>query len=99
MAWSRKFLEPIVLDDGRIFATLRDAAVFMLRLPNLLQASPRWIFAAEAMMKAAKPASNKTELLTAERRLRSALRAEGVLGARRNGGADRRKPKPRVRRS
>ena len=50
-------------------------------------------------MKAAKPASNKTELLTAERRLRSALRAEGVLGIGRDGGADRRKPKARVRRS
>ena len=98
MPWSRKLLEPITIDDGRTFTTLREAAEFMLRLPDLLQASPRWIFAAEAMMKAAKPASSKTELSTAERRLRSALRADGVLGLKRETQSDRRKPKGRQRR-
>jgi hypothetical protein len=57
MPWSRKLSEPFTLDDGRTFSTLRDAADFLLKLPELHQANPYWQYAAAAMMRAAKPSS------------------------------------------
>ena len=79
MSWSRKLSEPIALDDGRAFATLRDAADFMLRLPEPHLSNMHWQIAAEAMMKADNPRSSVEELQAAERILKAALRAEGVF--------------------
>ena len=87
MAWSRKLSPPITLDDGRTFATLREAADFILELPDLHRRNPHWQLAIEAMMRAAKPASNMTERNEAQRRLKAALRREGVLSVKRRAKA------------
>ncbi len=76
MSWSRNLSAPITLDNGRIFTTLRDAANFVLALPDLHRNNPHWQFAMEAMMKAAE---NDADLEAAERQLDLALRAEGVF--------------------
>jgi hypothetical protein len=79
LPWTRKFSEHIALDDGRILATLRDAAEFALGLPKPRLQEPYWQCAAEALMKAAEPDSNVNELRDVERLLKAALKAEGVL--------------------
>jgi hypothetical protein len=79
MAWSRKLSAPIVLDDGRAFSTLREAADYVLGLGPVAQNSLHWRLAAEMMMEAAKPAATKAKLQEAERLLKNALRAQGAL--------------------
>jgi len=82
MPWSRKLREPFMLDDGRTFLTLRDAAEFMLRLPEAHRDKSHWQDAADAMLRAAQPAADMSDLYEAEARLHVALQADGVLGRR-----------------
>jgi hypothetical protein len=79
MPWSRKFPVPVTLDSGRSLTTLREAANFVLGLPERHQRNDHWQSAAEALMKAATDGSNNFQLEAAEERLIAALRAEGVL--------------------
>lgn len=66
MPWSRKLPAPIVLDDGRVFATLRDAADYALALPDYRKARLNWQYAVELMKAAAKPGASKALLDRAE---------------------------------
>jgi hypothetical protein len=83
MPWSRKLTARITLNEGQTFETLRDAVEYMFDLPEPRLDMPHWQFAIEALVKAARPASNRSELRAAEARLKMALMAEGVLGLRR----------------
>lgn len=50
MTWSAAFDAPIVLDDGRQLATLREAGEFIGALPARMQARAEWQAAAEALL-------------------------------------------------
>jgi hypothetical protein len=78
MPWSRKLSQPITLGDGRIFMTPRDAAEFMLNLPELQRNNPHWRFATEAMLRAAQPNAPMHALLEAEASVKAALGADGA---------------------
>jgi hypothetical protein len=80
MPWSRKLSQPIALGEGRTFVTLRDAAEFMLELPDLQRNNPYWQFAVEAMLRAAQPDATTRELHDAEASVRAALSADGAPG-------------------
>jgi hypothetical protein len=47
--WSRKFNEPIMLPDGRVLVTLRDAADYITMLPAKEAALPEWQAAIEGL--------------------------------------------------
>ena len=47
--WSRKFEEPIRLVDGRKLNTLRDAAYYIIGLPQEAVILPHWQLAMEAL--------------------------------------------------
>jgi len=53
MPWTRKLLSPVALEDGRVIATLSDAARLMLALPELHARNPHWLSAGELLIKAA----------------------------------------------
>ncbi len=40
--WSRAFIDPIILLDGRELSTLRDAAEYVAALPPREHDRPRW---------------------------------------------------------
>jgi len=42
MTWSRRFDDPILLEDGRKLATLRDAGDYIASLPASTQRRPEW---------------------------------------------------------
>jgi hypothetical protein len=51
--WSRRFDAPIKTPDGKTLRTLKDAAEYVLALPEKVQAEPPWQFAAECLKNAA----------------------------------------------
>src|ERR1700731_4028671 len=53
MSWSRHFDKPIQPPQGKKLVTLKDAAAYILKLPESKQQSPEWQAAAEAVMMAA----------------------------------------------
>jgi hypothetical protein len=53
MRWSRSFDDPITTPDGKTLRTLKDAAEYVLALPEKTQAEPAWQHAAEALRNAA----------------------------------------------
>ena len=76
MPWTRKLLPPVALKDGRVIATLSDAARLMLTLPELHARNPHWHNAGELLIKAA---GDKKSLEDADAQLRIALKAEGLI--------------------
>jgi hypothetical protein len=48
--WSREFDDPVELPNGRKAATLRDAALYITKLPKAEQQASQWQAAAEALM-------------------------------------------------
>ena len=84
MAWTRKLSAPIVLDNGRTFLRLRDAADFALALSDRQKANPAWQYAIRLMMRAAERGSGDQDLKEAERQLDVVLRMDGLLGIRRD---------------
>jgi hypothetical protein len=42
MAWDQRFSEPILLTDGRKLFTVRDAANYVTRLPQVEQQAVQW---------------------------------------------------------
>jgi hypothetical protein len=48
--WSREFYDPIELPKGRKLITLRDAALYITKLPKAEQQVPEWQTAAEVLM-------------------------------------------------
>ena len=47
--WSRRFDEPIPLARGRRLVTLRDAGIYILKLPESEHTVPEWQAAMEAL--------------------------------------------------
>jgi hypothetical protein len=50
MSWSKKFDEPIPLPKGKPLATLRDAALYITKLPKAEHDAPEWQAAMEALL-------------------------------------------------
>jgi hypothetical protein len=50
MGWSRKLDEPIPLPKGKPLATLRDAALYITKLPKTEHDAPEWQAAMEALL-------------------------------------------------
>ncbi len=50
MAWDQNFSDPIEVPDGRKLLTLRDAANYIVKLPEADQAAAKWQAAAEVLM-------------------------------------------------
>jgi hypothetical protein len=50
VSWSQFFLEPIVLADGRVLRSLRDAGEFIQSLPKVVHERPEWREAVEALL-------------------------------------------------
>lgn len=53
MPWSNKFDDPIPLADGKHLVTLRDAALFIQRLPKSEQQKPHWQLAVQTLINTA----------------------------------------------
>jgi hypothetical protein len=76
MPWTRKFLQPIALKDGRVIATLDDARVVVRSLPARSQSSDVWLYAGGLMLEAATACGPIRETAA---QLRRALKAEGLI--------------------
>ena len=50
MPWSARFVDPIILPDGREFETLRDAATYITELPQAERDAKEWQTAMEALL-------------------------------------------------
>ena len=50
MPWSASFEDPIPLPNGRQLFTLKDAAVYMVKLPEAEHSAPEWQAAMEALI-------------------------------------------------
>jgi hypothetical protein len=50
MSWSRPFDEPIQPPKGKKLVTLRDAALYITKLPKAEHAAPEWLAAMEALI-------------------------------------------------
>ena len=50
MAWSKRFVDPIILPDGRELLTLRDAAEYITRLPKAEHDAADWQVAMETLL-------------------------------------------------
>ena len=48
--WHRKFVDPIVLPDGRMLLTLRDAAEYITALPKAEHDAADWQVARETLI-------------------------------------------------
>jgi hypothetical protein len=53
MPWSRRLEDPIKLPDGRELVTLRDAAMYLKKLPATEHSLAHWQTATEALIMAA----------------------------------------------
>jgi hypothetical protein len=68
--WSRPFDDAMVVPDGRVLRTLRDAGEFIAALPKVKHDHPEWRFAAAMLMQAA---DNGAPVMLAEMAIRRAL--------------------------
>ena len=50
MAWFKRFVDPIVLPDGRKLLTLRDAAEYITALPKAEHDAADWQIAMETLL-------------------------------------------------
>ena len=75
MTWSRRFVEPIALKDGRVISTLSAARALLLALPERSQLRPHWQYAGQLLFDAAE---RNGDLADAWAQLRRALVAEGM---------------------
>ena len=53
MSWDQRFSEPIVLADGRLLRSLRDAGTYITTLPEAESAAPEWQTAMHVLIEAA----------------------------------------------
>ncbi|KJC44809.1 hypothetical protein UP09_14245 [Bradyrhizobium sp. LTSP885] len=51
MSWDQAFFDPIVLPNGRKLITLRDAALYITKLPKAEHDAPEWQTAMEFLLK------------------------------------------------
>jgi hypothetical protein len=50
MSWQQTFFDPIELPNGRKLLTLRDAALYITKLPKAEQQAPEWRTATELLI-------------------------------------------------
>jgi hypothetical protein len=50
LSWHQSFFDPIELPDGRKLITLRDAALYITKLPKTEHDAPEWQAAMEALL-------------------------------------------------
>jgi hypothetical protein len=50
LRWDQQFFDPIDLHSGRKLVTLRDAALYITKLPKAEHETPEWQAAAEALL-------------------------------------------------
>ncbi len=50
MSWDQQFFDPIALPNGRKLITLRDAALYITRLPKAEHDTPEWQAAMQALL-------------------------------------------------
>ena len=50
MSWDQRFFDPIELPSGRKLVTLRDAALYITKLPKAEHDAPEWQAAMQALM-------------------------------------------------
>jgi hypothetical protein len=50
LSWHQTFSDPIALPNGRKLITLRDAALYITKLPKAEQRAPEWQTAVEVLM-------------------------------------------------
>ena len=86
MTWSRKLKNPITLADGRRIRSLADARGIILALPEGHLADAHWQHAAELLLTAARSA--KAPLASFEDQLAVALKAEGLIGTKKQDAAE-----------
>jgi len=73
MSWSREFDDPMILHDGRVLRTLRDAGHYVAGFPKAKHDRPEWRLAAAMLMQAAEDGA---PVMLAEIAMRRALSAE-----------------------
>jgi hypothetical protein len=54
MGWDREFSEPILLPKGKKLTTLRDAALYITKLPKAEHDADEWQVAMEALLPVAR---------------------------------------------
>jgi hypothetical protein len=50
VSWDQPFFDPIILPNARRLVTLRDAALYMTKLPKAEHDAPEWQTAMQALM-------------------------------------------------
>ncbi len=50
VSWDQRFFDPIMLPGRKPLVTLRDAALYVTKLPKAEQQAPQWQAAAEVLM-------------------------------------------------
>jgi hypothetical protein len=50
LSWDQRFFDPIILPGRKTLVTLRDAALYITRLPKAEQQASPWQTAAEVLM-------------------------------------------------
>jgi len=50
VSWDQQFFDPIELPNGRELVTLRDAALYITKLPKAEHAAPEWQAAMQALL-------------------------------------------------
>ena len=73
MSWSLPFHLPILLPDGRVLHTLRDAGEYIQELQKAIHQRPEWQIAAEMLLEAVEGKGGS--LMFAELAMRKAVNA------------------------
>jgi hypothetical protein len=74
--WDRSLAWPITVRDGRAIATLTDARMLILDLPDSIQKRTHWLLATELLLKAADSGSDN-DIERATLQIERALIADG----------------------
>jgi hypothetical protein len=76
MPWNRPFPAPIVLRDGRIFATLADARAFVRSLSKHRRRNEEWQYADGLLLEAA---TGRGAMVKTSAHLLKALKNDGLI--------------------
>ncbi|GEM_PF-3945461 len=77
--WTHHLQAPLVLKDGRRLETVHDAIEMIASLPQDRQTAEHWDSALDALATIDRGRATHFDLAAAQRRLTSALKAEGML--------------------
>lgn len=70
--------KPIKLRDGRELRTLKDAGALALRLPEMIRHAPKWVYAVELLMEAART-GKKADIVEAWHQVCRAAKADNYM--------------------